>query len=42
MKNLDMKNLDLADIIGYGLTTLYFVLMVVTLVINIMYDAHML
>ena len=37
-----MIKLDLADIIGYGLTTLYFILMIATLVVNFMYDAHML
>ena len=41
MKNLDMKNLDLADIIGYGLTSLYFILMIITLVVNFMYDMGM-
>ena len=37
-----MRKLDLDDIIGYGLTSLYFVLMAITLIVNFMYDAHML
>ena len=34
--------IDLSDVIGYGLTGLYLILMVATLVVNFMYDAHML
>ena len=36
-----MRKFDVADVVGYGLTGLYFVLMIITLVVNFMYDMGM-